>query len=51
MSEIVTIVRSRPSRFTSALPMGISYGSSGTWPVARGFGVIQPSPMIPLWNI
>ncbi len=23
----------------------------GTWPVARGFGVIQPSPMIPLWNM
>ena len=28
-----TTVRSSPSRFTSALPMGTSYGSSGTSPL------------------
>ena len=40
-----------PSRLTSAFPIGTVYGSSGTCAVARGFGVIQPSPMIPLWNM
>ena len=30
--EVATIVRSFPSRFTSAVPNGISYNSSGTGP-------------------
>ena len=32
---MATNVTSLPSLFTSATPMGTTYSSSGTWPVAR----------------
>ena len=47
---MVTTVASRPSLATAALPIGVSYGSSGTGPTDRGFFAIHGRPITPLWN-